>query len=87
MIVEGKWFVRPDIGMPHMAGWSYTAIKTEPTTTSDDGWIALATCPICHALVLAEEGRDQTGAHQQWHARTDHPIPADILAEAEAWRP
>ena len=88
MIRDGEWFVRKDVGKPHMAGWNYTAIKANPIGERDDGWVALASCPVCGALVLAEGGhRDLTGAHQQWHARTDHPIPAEIVAEAEAWRP
>lgn len=80
-----RWFIRSDTGRPHMAGWSMTAIKTEPTGPRDSGWLSLAVCPRCYALVLADKEHaygDQTEAHQRWHAATDFPIPKDVLAQA-----
>jgi len=40
---------------------------------------AVACCPVCFAMVVADKQRpygDLTWAHEQWHARTDYPIPA-----------
>lgn len=86
---NGEWFIRSDTGKPHMAGWMQTAIKTLPTGSRfedpDGVWLALGICPRCYAVVITEQGHaygDQTDAHQQWHAATDHPIPAELM-EAE----
>jgi hypothetical protein len=73
-----------------MAGWALSAIKTLPGGHDQTGWLAYGICPRCHAMVITEDNRpdnaygDQTEAHQQWHAETDHPIPAEVLAEAQA---
>jgi len=80
----GDWFVilsGPHEGRPHLVGWMNTAIGMEGP---DDPGLALAVCPRCHALVLADEGHaygDRTWAHEQWHAATDHPIPVEYLKE------
>lgn len=75
------WFIRSDDGKPHFSGWMCTAIKTEPTGLRDSGWLALSVCPVCHALVLADDEHafgDQRNAHEQWHAATDYPIPEGL---------
>jgi hypothetical protein len=61
-----------------------TAIKTEPVFRNDDGWLGLAVCPQCHALVLSDETHafgDQTDGHERWHAATDHPVPENLRPE------
>jgi hypothetical protein len=81
MMTAGEWFVISSgdhAGTWHMAGWQLTAIKGERTGPRDDGWLAYANCPRCHAMVCADEKRahgDLTWAHERWHAQTDHPIP------------
>jgi hypothetical protein len=80
----GEWIIRRDTGKPWMAGMMLTAIRTLPINPDDDPdgvWLALAVCPRCHALLLADEAhpyRDQQEAHMLWHAATDHPIPEDL---------
>jgi hypothetical protein len=69
-----------------MSGWRMSAIKGEGWG-SDDGWLAYASCPLCFAMVVAEKKAghgDLTWAHEQWHARTDHPVPDELLAEEAA---
>lgn len=87
MRTPGAWFIRSDTGRPYMAGWMQTAIRTLPTggrfEDPDGVWMSLGICPRCFALVLTEKENaygDQTEAHQRWHAATDHPIPAELLA-------
>ena len=82
---DGEWFrilSGEDEGRLHMVGWVHGAIKAEPAEVGDDGWLCFAVCPVCHAMVLADDRRrsygDLTWAHEQWHARTDHPIPASL---------
>lgn len=85
MMADGEWFrIRsgPDEGRLHMAGWTLSAIKTEPTDLRSDGWLSYAICPVCSAMVIADERQpcgDMTWDHEQWHARTDHPIPENLL--------
>jgi len=81
MTRDNEWFVIASgehEGRWHLAGWSLTAIKTLPTGPGDNGWLALGICPRCHALVISDDAaphRDNTWAHEQWHALTDYPIP------------
>ena len=87
---SGKWFVilsGEHEGRAHLTGWMLTAIMTADDGSRDyasnGGWLALAICPRCSAMVIADDKRpygDQTWAHEQWHAATDYPIPADVAA-------
>lgn len=88
---DAEWFINPRTGVIGMAGWGLTAILTLPTGSRledpEGVWISLGICPRCHVLVLAETKHafgDQRYAHERWHAATDHPIPADLAAEAAA---
>lgn len=88
----GEWFriAMADssrAGRWHMAGWMHTAINTGSLPTPDGApgrtgeWLGLATCPRCHALVIADEKHaygDQQWAHEDWHHRTDHPHPEEL---------
>jgi len=84
---DGEWYRIPSgehAGRLHMAGWRLSAIKGEGFGARDDGWLAYASCPVCFAMVVAEKKAghgDLTWAHEQWHARTDHPVPDELLAE------
>lgn len=88
-MTRAKWFIVPSgnhEGRPHLSGWRLTAIKGEATGTRDDGWLSYACCPICAAMVVADDSHaygDLTWEHEQWHARTDFPIPAGLLPKAE----
>jgi hypothetical protein len=70
-------------GRLHLSGWLLSAVKGEALSRLDDGWLAYGTCPICHAMVMTEKdnpGRgDHSWAHERWHARTDFPVPAELL--------
>jgi hypothetical protein len=70
---EGKW---------HMAGWMLSAHMGVSSGPGDDGWLGYANCPRCFAMVCSDRGPygDLTWAHEQWHAQTDHPIPAPASA-------
>lgn len=84
-----EWFriaSGPHAGQWHLAGWALTAIKTEDLSISGGftdparGWLSLAICPRCHALVIADEKHsfgDRQWAHEDWHHRTDFPHPED----------
>lgn len=66
-----------------VAGWVHTSIIT------GDGWMALAICPQCRALVLADtrHALDHTRQHEQWHARMGHPIGAPSSNVDSACKP
>jgi hypothetical protein len=74
-----KWFTikgGEHDGKRHVSGWMLSAIKGERIGPNSDGWLSFGTCPICHAMVLADEKHaygDQTWAHEQWHSGTDFP--------------
>lgn len=73
---EGRW---------HLRGWKLSAIRGVPTGPGDDGWLSLAICPLCYALVISDDKHaygDNTWGHEQWHARTDYPVPADPTEES-----
>ena len=83
---DAQWFrvpYGPHAGKLTMAHWGLDAIRTLGTADGDPPvWICWAVCPRCHALVLADEKHpygDQRWAHEEWHASTDHPIPAELL--------
>lgn len=72
---EGRW---------HLRGWMKTAIRGVPTGPRDDGWLSLSVCPRCYAVVIADDAHafgDNEWQHEQWHARTDYPIPSEDTAE------
>jgi hypothetical protein len=89
--VTGEWFrIQEDApshaGQWHLAGWMHTAIKTEDLSLRGGaqdrtrGWLSLAICPRCRALVIADEKHaygDQQWAHEDWHHRTDYPHPEE----------
>ncbi len=86
--MNGDWFRVSSgdrAGEVHMASWMMTAVRLVddggPTYVRMNGWMALAICPRCAAVVLADRNHaygDQTIAHEQWHAATDWPIPAEL---------
>lgn len=72
-------------GRPHLSGWRQTAIRADATRPGGEGWLEYSCCPVCAAMVVADETHaygDLTWEHEQWHARTDFPIPAELLAAA-----
>ena len=81
--LEPVWFIRADDNQPHFAGWMLTAIKCLPTgSRGNNGWVGLAVCPRCHAVVFQDDEsvyRGQQSAHERWHAATDYPIPQALL--------
>lgn len=86
-MVSGEWFRISSgayAGRWHMAGWMLTAIKGEDTSVvggakdRSQGWLSLAICPRCRALVIADDQHaygDQQWPHEEWHHQTDHPHP------------
>jgi hypothetical protein len=82
MTAQGEWYIVPSgkhEGKWHLSGWMLSAIKGERTGPRDDGWLSYGCCPVCFAMVVADEQHpygDLTWAHEQWHASTDYPIPA-----------
>lgn len=87
MTAAAEWYVigsGEHTGRAHMSGWQHTAIRTGDHHVIESRWWSLALCPRCFAVVQADKKDvfgDMTWAHEQWHARTDHPIPPDVLAE------
>lgn len=73
-------------------GWSGLLITTwaGPWGIAGGG-VRLATCPECHALVLAEllpDGTNPVAAHQQWHtSTTDTQSPSLIVTLDQANSP
>lgn len=90
-MTDAKWFVIKSgehEGRAHLRSWLLSAIKGEATGPRDDGWLAYAVCPICFAMVAAEDKAavgDQTWAHEQWHARTDYPMPPEVAEAQQRW--
>lgn len=88
----GEWFVvlsGDHAGEVHMRGWMLTALRLVPDGSREydrmHGWLALAICPRCAALVFADDNHahgDKKTAHEQWHAATDWPVPAALLEGA-----
>jgi hypothetical protein len=80
-----RWFIilsGEHEGKPHLSGWMLSAIKGEPISDRDNGWLSYATCPRCFAMVTSDNKHpfgDRTWAHEQWHAQTDFPIPDDLI--------
>jgi len=80
MMSQGEWFIIQSgehEGKPHLSGWMLSAIMPD----HPDGR-GFANCPRCFAMVVTDDAgyRDLTWAHEQWHAATDYPIPAELLA-------
>lgn len=72
------WFVIEEgwgAGRPRLEGWAAVSFQG----VNDD--LAFEVCPRCAAMVLVSpiEG-NKTWEHEQWHAATDFPIPAEIRA-------
>lgn len=87
-MASGDWFVvlsGAEQGRVHMAGWKHSAVLTaDEAGRKGNPWWAIAHCPRCFAVVCADDADtygDLTWAHERWHASTDHPIPADVLAK------
>lgn len=90
----GKWFRitgGEHEGRLHLSGWMGSAIKGEGWGPSDDGWMGFAHCPVCFAMVQSETPRpgqiraygDLIWNHERWHARTDHPVPPELLMPSD----
>ena len=81
MMAAGEWYVilsGAHEGRWHMAGWQASAHLGVSSGPRDDGWLTYGTCPRCSAVVegnAAGPVGPNIWAHEQWHARTDHPIP------------
>lgn len=82
-LFETRWFRIPSgehEGRWHLSGWMKTALNVLDAS-SQPMYIAVSICPRCRAVVFADEDlrRNAYGncewAHEQWHARTDFPIP------------
>jgi hypothetical protein len=68
-------------GMLHINGWKLSAIKGDGRCMGGSGWVSYASCPICFAMVLTGDTAygDLSWAHERWHARTDFPVPDELL--------
>jgi hypothetical protein len=77
-------------GRLHLSGWHHSAIKGEDLSKRGDGWFAYASCPLCWAMVVADGKNpghgDLTWAHERWHARTDFPVPGELLTDEDRKR-
>jgi hypothetical protein len=76
-ITEGEY-----AGRVHLRGWMLTAL---PDPQQPSHLVAVGICPVCSATVIADKEHsygDRTWAHEQWHANTDYPIPAEFAQEA-----
>lgn len=79
-----QWFRIPSDGKEHagelhLIGWMESAIQN-----ADLSWVGIATCPRCFALVtVTGVYGDNRWAHEQWHARTDFPVPEHLQAGNE----
>lgn len=67
-------------GQVHLSAWYLTAVASGPG--SRNPYYGLASCPLCGALV-PNDGDSGTysrevALHEQWHARNDFPIPAEL---------
>lgn len=93
-LYDPKWFRIPygeHEGRLHISGWMLSAIKGEGSYRNDgteisSGWLRYASCPVCEAMVVAEEHpsfRDRTWGHERWHARTDFPVPEELLNDED----
>lgn len=74
-MAKGDWFLHHDPkgkAEVHLSGWRETSIPNRAD------WLTLCTCPRCVAVVLYRDVR----GHENWHAETDHPIPAELQAAA-----
>jgi len=76
-----KWFRVPaglDKGRWHISGWMYSSLLL-----GDGTWFAFSICPVCYAMIPSARAtghndyRDRTWSHEQYHARTDFPIPEE----------
>jgi hypothetical protein len=73
-MTEGaKWFrveAGPKKGELRIAGWVGFWLS------SDLNWATFQVCPVCRA-VISDSGENLRG-HEQWHARTDFPVPEEL---------
>jgi hypothetical protein len=89
MTPAGEWSIIKSgdyAGRPHLVGWTLTALLATSTSYRNDGWFGLATCPRCGVLVIHNDRSTiscEMWTHEQWHAATDHPIPAELLEALE----
>lgn len=61
----------PRAGEVHLAGWD----SLGGLNNGSGGYLPTSACPVCRALVPSSTKT----AHEQWHARTDCPIPDDLM--------
>lgn len=85
-MIAGEWFIiksGKEEGRLHLVGWMHSAIAEGPGQ-----WHAVATCPVCFALVDSEPESaygDRTWAHEKWHHDSGtFPVPPDLL-ERGSW--
>jgi hypothetical protein len=74
------WFRVPsgvDKGQLRISAWTMSAVEL-----ADGGWMGIASCPICHALVMNDDSTNNASrevrSHERWHARNDFPIPPEL---------
>lgn len=67
-------------GRLHLSGWLGSAHLGVSSGPRDDGWLAFAMCPLCYAMVPTDQPGygDLTWGHEQWHSRTDFPVPEEL---------
>ena len=76
---DGTWRRSPAGGV-YMQGWRHILLATPMQGTGGDLWV-IGVCPRCSACVGGIDDRDywaRCRVHEQWHATTDHPIPAEL---------
>ena len=69
-----------DEGKVRISAWTSSAVQL-----AGGGWMGIASCPICQALVM-DGLADRVGrgvsrevlAHERWHAANDFPIPPEL---------
>jgi hypothetical protein len=76
-------------GRLHISGWMLSAIKGEALGQGPaaDGWLYYGICPVCHAMVVTAQHNpmlgDHSWVHERWHARTDFPVPDELLTDED----
>ncbi len=99
---EPAWFIIQSgehEGRLHLSGWIGSAIAEAPGMKYRHGpaqgqprpYRAVSSCPLCFAMVDAEDHDnptfDNTWAHEKWHHDSGQfPVPPDLL-ERGSWSP
>jgi hypothetical protein len=96
-VTEPRWFrieTGEHAGRLHLAGWFLSSVKGEDWAPRgrivSDGWLGFGICPVCSAMVPTGGNprspggwEDRTWQHERWHARTDFPVPPELLTEQD----